>query len=52
MVAYAITYIRKGNKIPETRTVDASSVKFAKNKIERKLKTPIKVVDTRVVGYY
>ncbi len=52
MKAYAITFIRKGNKVAETKLVDASSVKYAKNKIERQLKTKIKITDYRIVGYY
>lgn len=52
MKAYHIEFTRKGSKIVERRLVDASEVKFAKRKIERSLRTTIKIVRVSVVGYY
>ena len=52
MKAYSVSYTTKGSSNIVSVMVDASSVKCAKSKIERKIKNKIRIKNIKVIGYY
>ena len=52
MQAYFIRYKRPDSKFEWTTSIDAKNLDSAQRKIERKIKHPIEIIESKIIGYY